>query len=91
MEFDVVQAENAVAGDTATGATKEVITDTGLKVKTPPLRPGRGPDQGQYRLRRIHYPRLTLPKICEFMQRNKQIKRMISCFAVSCKLQDTRF
>jgi len=35
MEFDVVEAENAVAGDTATGATKEVITDTGLKVKTP--------------------------------------------------------
>jgi elongation factor P len=35
MEFDVVDAENAVAGDTATGATKEVVTDTGLKVKTP--------------------------------------------------------
>jgi elongation factor P len=35
MEFDVVEAENAVAGDTATGATKEVITETGLKVKTP--------------------------------------------------------
>lgn len=35
MEFDVVEAENAVAGDTATGATKEVITQTGLKVKTP--------------------------------------------------------
>lgn len=35
MEFEVVEAENAVAGDTATGATKEVITDTGLKVKTP--------------------------------------------------------
>ncbi len=35
MEFDVVDAENAVAGDTATGATKEVITQTGLKVKTP--------------------------------------------------------
>ncbi len=35
MEFDVVEAENAVAGDTATGATKEIITDTGLKVKTP--------------------------------------------------------
>ena len=35
MEFDVVESENAVAGDTATGATKEVITDTGLKVKTP--------------------------------------------------------
>lgn len=35
MEFDVVEAENAVAGDTATGASKEVITDTGLKVKTP--------------------------------------------------------
>lgn len=35
MEFDVVEAENAIAGDTATGATKEVITDTGLRVKTP--------------------------------------------------------
>ncbi len=35
MEFEVVEAENAVAGDTATGATKEIITDTGLKVKTP--------------------------------------------------------
>ena len=35
MEFDVVEAENAIAGDTATGATKEVITETGLKVKTP--------------------------------------------------------
>lgn len=35
LEFDVVEAENAVAGDTATGVTKEVITQTGLKVKTP--------------------------------------------------------
>ncbi len=35
MEFEVVSAENAVAGDTATGATKDVITDTGLKVRTP--------------------------------------------------------
>ena len=35
MDFEVVEAENAVAGDTATGATKEVITETGLKVKTP--------------------------------------------------------
>ena len=35
MDFEVVEAENAVAGDTATGATKEVITNTGLKVKTP--------------------------------------------------------
>lgn len=35
IEMDVVEAENAVAGDTATGATKEVITQTGLKVKTP--------------------------------------------------------
>lgn len=35
MEFDVVEAENAVAGDTATGSTKEVITQSGLKVKTP--------------------------------------------------------
>ncbi|MBP9501122.1 MAG: elongation factor P [Candidatus Promineofilum sp.] len=35
MEFEVVEAENAVAGDTATGATKEIITETGLRVKTP--------------------------------------------------------
>ncbi|HOU40020.1 MAG TPA: elongation factor P [Promineifilum sp.] len=35
MEFDVVEAENALAGDTATGATKEVVTETGLRVKTP--------------------------------------------------------
>jgi elongation factor P len=35
MDFEVVDSENAVAGDTATGATKEVITETGLKVKTP--------------------------------------------------------
>ncbi|HFE67397.1 MAG TPA: elongation factor P, partial [Chloroflexi bacterium] len=32
MEFEVIEAENAVAGDTATGATKTVVTDTGLKV-----------------------------------------------------------
>jgi elongation factor P len=31
----VVDAEMAVAGDTATGATKEVITEMGLKVRTP--------------------------------------------------------
>lgn len=35
MELEVVKAENAVAGDTATGATKEVITENGIKVKTP--------------------------------------------------------
>lgn len=35
MEFEVVESENAVAGDTATGATQEVVTSTGLKVKTP--------------------------------------------------------
>ena len=35
MEFEVVEAEDAIAGDTATGATKEVVTDTGLKVRTP--------------------------------------------------------
>lgn len=35
MEMEVVEAENAVAGDTATGARKEIITQTGLKVKTP--------------------------------------------------------
>jgi elongation factor P len=35
MDFEVVEAENAVAGDTTSGATKEVITETGLRVKTP--------------------------------------------------------
>jgi len=35
MEFTVVESENALAGDTATGATKEVVTETGLRVKTP--------------------------------------------------------
>jgi len=30
-----VEAENAVAGDTATGATKRVITETGLQVTVP--------------------------------------------------------
>jgi elongation factor P len=35
VELEVIDAENAVAGDTATGATKEVITEKGIKVKTP--------------------------------------------------------
>lgn len=35
IDFEVAEAENAVAGDTATGATKVVTTQTGLKVKTP--------------------------------------------------------
>ena len=35
VEMEVVESEMAVAGDTATGATKEVITETGLKVRTP--------------------------------------------------------
>ena len=34
-EYEVVEAEMAVAGDTATGATKKVVTETGLKVSTP--------------------------------------------------------
>ena len=35
VELEVVEAEHAVAGDTATGATKEVVTETGVKVRTP--------------------------------------------------------
>jgi elongation factor P len=35
VEHEVVEAENAVAGNTATGANKQVITETGLKVQTP--------------------------------------------------------
>ena len=35
VEQEVVDAEMAVAGDTATGATKQVVTETGLKVTVP--------------------------------------------------------
>jgi elongation factor P len=35
VDLDVVEAEHAVKGDTATGATKTVKTETGLKVQVP--------------------------------------------------------
>jgi elongation factor P len=35
VEQEVAEAEMAVAGDTATGATKQVVTSTGLKVSVP--------------------------------------------------------
>jgi elongation factor P len=35
VEQKIVEAEMAVAGDTATGATKKVITETGLQVTVP--------------------------------------------------------
>ncbi len=35
VELEVLEAEHAVAGDTATGATKVVTTETGVKVRTP--------------------------------------------------------
>jgi elongation factor P len=35
VDLEVVEAENAVAGDTATGATKEIVTETGVRVRTP--------------------------------------------------------
>ncbi len=35
VEMRVVEAEMAVAGDTATGATKELVLETGLKVRAP--------------------------------------------------------
>lgn len=35
VDLEVVSSEMAVAGDTATGATKEVVLETGLKVRTP--------------------------------------------------------
>ncbi|GAB4469622.1 MAG: elongation factor P [Anaerolineae bacterium] len=35
VEQKVVEAEMAIAGDTATGATKQVVTETGLKVTVP--------------------------------------------------------
>ena len=35
VELEIVESEMAVAGDTATGASKTVICDTGLKVQVP--------------------------------------------------------
>jgi elongation factor P len=35
VEQEVTESEMAIAGDTATGATKKVITETGLRVTTP--------------------------------------------------------
>jgi elongation factor P len=35
LDLEVVEAEPGIAGDTATGATKEVTTETGVKVRTP--------------------------------------------------------
>jgi elongation factor P len=35
VDQEVVEAENAIAGDTATGATKRVVTETGLQVTVP--------------------------------------------------------
>ena len=35
VEMKVVDAEMAVAGDTATGATKELVLETGMKVRAP--------------------------------------------------------
>jgi elongation factor P len=35
VDLKVVQAEMAVKGDTATGVTKKVITETGQEVQTP--------------------------------------------------------
>jgi elongation factor P len=35
VELEVVESEMAVAGDTATGANKTVVCETGLKVQVP--------------------------------------------------------
>jgi elongation factor P len=35
VDLEVVEAEMAVRGDTATGASKQVVTETGLKVQVP--------------------------------------------------------
>ena len=35
VDLEVVEAESAVRGDTATGVTKKVITETGLQVQVP--------------------------------------------------------
>jgi elongation factor P len=35
VELEVVEAETAIRGDTATGVTKKVVTETGLEVQCP--------------------------------------------------------
>jgi elongation factor P len=35
VDMKVVEAETAIRGDTATGVTKKVITETGLEVQCP--------------------------------------------------------
>jgi len=35
IDYEVVEAEAAVRGDTATGVTKKVVTETGLQVQVP--------------------------------------------------------
>jgi elongation factor P len=35
VELEVVDSEMAVVGDTATGATKTIVCETGLKVQVP--------------------------------------------------------
>ena len=35
VDLKVVEAETAIRGDTATGVTKKVITETGLEVQCP--------------------------------------------------------
>jgi elongation factor P len=35
IAFKIVEAENSVKGDTVTGATKQAILDTGMKVQVP--------------------------------------------------------
>lgn len=35
VEHKIVEAENAVAGNTATGASKQIVTETGLRLNTP--------------------------------------------------------
>lgn len=35
IDYEIIEAEASVRGDTATGVTKKVITDTGLQVQVP--------------------------------------------------------
>ena len=53
VEMEVTDAEMAVAGDTATGATKELVLETGLRVRAPLFVRRRGRHQSGYTDRRI--------------------------------------
>ena len=55
VDLKVVEAETAIRGDTATGVTKKVKTETGLRSELPAICQSRRYHPGQYRDWRIRH------------------------------------